>query len=170
MFEAGIRVGVAVSGGVDSLFLLHALHQLAPRWNVHLSVVHIDHGIRGEASRQDAEFVRQAAEQFGLPFHLREASTTEIDDNLEQAARGVQQDSYRQGLIDRRAAPPRSDRALLIRSSRDGLVSFVARLGAGWSERNSAGDARRSGSASTRGQPCRDRSLDAGALDRVAPG
>ena len=50
MFEAGQRVGVAVSGGADSVFLLHALRELGPRWDLHLSVIHIEHGIRGAAS------------------------------------------------------------------------------------------------------------------------
>jgi len=57
MFEPGQRVGVAVSGGADSVFLLHALRELAPRWDLRLSVIHVEHGIRGPASLADAEFV-----------------------------------------------------------------------------------------------------------------
>lgn len=87
MFSPGLRVGVAVSGGPDSMFLLHTLRELAPRWNLHLAVIHIDHGIRGEASRADAALVEQTAASFGLRFYLKEAKLTEIDDNLEQAAR-----------------------------------------------------------------------------------
>lgn len=89
MFSPGQRVGIAVSGGADSVFLLHVLHQLAFHWNLHLSVIHIDHGIRGEASREDARFVRELAGHFGLHCQLREAAVLDIDDNLEQAARGV---------------------------------------------------------------------------------
>src|SRR5438067_1494479 len=74
MFTAGQRVGIAVSGGADSMCLLHLLHQLAPHWNLHLSVVHVEHGIRGPASCQDAEFVRVTASDFGLPFHLQTAN------------------------------------------------------------------------------------------------
>ncbi len=59
MFLHGARIGIAVSGGADSVFLLHALRELAPRWNLALSVVHIEHGIRGAASLADAEFVRK---------------------------------------------------------------------------------------------------------------
>ena len=94
MFEAGLRVGVAVSGGADSVFLLHALHELASRWNLQLSVVHIEHGIRAEASVADAEFVRQLAASFGVPFHLRRANALAVDDNLEQAARKTRQQFY----------------------------------------------------------------------------
>ena len=51
MLPPGAGVGGDVSGGADSVFLLHALLELAPRWNLHLAVVHIDHGVRGAASR-----------------------------------------------------------------------------------------------------------------------
>src|ERR1700680_4455692 len=96
MFETGERAGVAVSGGADSVFLLHALHQLAPRWNLKLSVVHVEHGIRGAASLEDAEFVRQLAASFALPFHLRCANVCSMADNLEQAARNVRHGFYRE--------------------------------------------------------------------------
>jgi len=100
MFSTNQRAGVAVSGGADSVFLLHALHELAPRWNLHLSVVHIDHGIRGPASHDDAEFVRSRAASFALPFHLQTADVPAIDDNLEQAARRVRHDFYGRLLTD----------------------------------------------------------------------
>ncbi len=104
MFEHGQRAGVAVSGGADSVFLLHALHELAPRWNLKLSVIHIEHGIRGADSLADADFVRALAAGFGLPFHLHEANIPAIDGNLEQAAREVRQSFYleliRSGTLD----------------------------------------------------------------------
>ncbi|MBV8819385.1 MAG: tRNA lysidine(34) synthetase TilS, partial [Acidobacteriaceae bacterium] len=87
MFTTGMRLGVAVSGGADSMCLLHLLHRLAPEWNLHLEVVHIDHGLRGEASREDAEFVRQAAASYGLPYHIHRAEFADAAGNLEQAAR-----------------------------------------------------------------------------------
>jgi len=61
---------VAVSGGGDSVGLLRVLHQLAARTDLSLSVAHLDHGARGEASRADAEFVAELARSLGLPFDL----------------------------------------------------------------------------------------------------
>src|SRR5579864_5643653 len=101
MFETGHRVGVAVSGGADSVFLLCALHQLAPRWNLKLSVVHIEHGIRGAASLADAEFVRALASQFALSFHFRSANVPAIAGNLEQAARNTRHDFYTKLIASR---------------------------------------------------------------------
>ena len=48
MFERGQRVGVAVSGGADSICLLHVLLELAPEWDLRLRVLHLNHGLRGE--------------------------------------------------------------------------------------------------------------------------
>ncbi len=63
----GRRWVVAVSGGSDSVALLRLL---AAWGGVELIVAHLNHGTRGEASRADAEFVRQLAEGLGLPFEL----------------------------------------------------------------------------------------------------
>jgi len=93
MFQPGQRVGVAVSGGADSVCLLHALCELRPRWDLRLTVLHLDHQLRGEESRQDAVFVRDMAAVLDLPFELREtdvqALCRESGDNLEQAARAA---------------------------------------------------------------------------------
>ena len=97
MFEPGDRVGVAVSGGADSVFLLHALFELAPRWDLKLSVLHLDHRLRGEESRDDAIFVRELAAQFGLAAHVTESDVAEVKDNLEQAARDARRRSNRRG-------------------------------------------------------------------------
>jgi tRNA(Ile)-lysidine synthase len=93
MFQPDQRVGVAVSGGADSVCLLHVLRELAPRWNLRLTVLHLDHKLRGEESRQDADFVRHLAASLGFPCELEEADVAalcrETGDNLEQAARGA---------------------------------------------------------------------------------
>jgi tRNA(Ile)-lysidine synthase len=98
MFEHGQQVGVAVSGGADSVCLLYALLELAPRWDLRLSVLHLDHGLRGEESRQDAEFVRALAARLGLPLSLRATSVAQSPDNLEQAARRARLDFFRETI------------------------------------------------------------------------
>ena len=62
---------VAVSGGADSVALLHALARLRnPADPAQLVVAHVDHGVRGEASVADADFVKAEAENLSLPFYL----------------------------------------------------------------------------------------------------
>ena len=62
---------VAVSGGADSLCLLHLLHRLCGPGKLYpdlrLHVAHLNHQLRGEASEQDADEVAQLAERLGLP-------------------------------------------------------------------------------------------------------
>ena len=67
MFGRGARVGVAVSGGADSVCLLHVLLDLAPRWDLRLSVLHLNHKLRGEESDADERFVREMAARLNLP-------------------------------------------------------------------------------------------------------
>jgi tRNA(Ile)-lysidine synthase len=87
MFAAGDRVGVAVSGGADSVCLLHLLVELTARWQLGLSVLHVNHNLRGDASRGDAEFVRCLARSLNLPFTLYDLDLSNADGNLEQSAR-----------------------------------------------------------------------------------
>ncbi|MBI2689488.1 MAG: tRNA lysidine(34) synthetase TilS [Acidobacteria bacterium] len=82
MIPAGIRLGVAVSGGADSVFLLHFL---AARGGAALTVLHVNHGLRGEESEKDCAFVRDLAEQMGLPFVVHRAGA--VSGNLEQFCR-----------------------------------------------------------------------------------
>jgi tRNA(Ile)-lysidine synthase len=98
MLRPGSRVGIAVSGGADSVFLLHAIRELAPRWALQLSVIHVEHGMRGSASIEDAAFVENLAHSFELPFHIHRANVPAIDDNQEQAARRVRH-AFFEGLI-----------------------------------------------------------------------
>ncbi len=120
MFQPDQRVGVAVSGGADSVCLLHVLRELAPRWNLRLTVLHLDHQLRGEESRQDAAFVRDLAAALDLPFVLQETDVAalcrETGDNLEQAARAARLEFFTRlieaGTVDRIAAGhTRSDQA-----------------------------------------------------------
>ncbi len=87
MLPPGSRVAVAVSGGPDSVCLLHVLQDLAPSFNVSLAVAHLNHQLRGAASDADEKFVASLAEHLGLPFHCARADVAAVDDNLEQAAR-----------------------------------------------------------------------------------
>ncbi len=120
MFTPGQRVGVAVSGGADSVALLHALLDLRARWDLQLSVLHVNHRLRGEESEGDARFVRELARSLSLEFRCHEVDVPGIiraeGGNLEQTARRVRQDFFlgliRAGELDRVAlGHTRSDQA-----------------------------------------------------------
>jgi len=67
LLAGGERVLIAVSGGPDSMALLHALEGIRHEWGLSLIVAYLDHGLRPEAAEEKA-FVRKAAADLGLPF------------------------------------------------------------------------------------------------------
>jgi tRNA(Ile)-lysidine synthase len=69
LWRKGGRVLVAVSGGVDSMVLLHVLVKLKAEFGTKLLVAHFNHQLRGRESDADERFVRRAAAKLGLPFH-----------------------------------------------------------------------------------------------------
>ncbi len=87
----GGRVVIAVSGGVDSVVLLDILCRLLPRKS--LIIAHLDHGIRGEAARADARFVKKLGDRLGIPVITGRADVPRLSRdqgiNLEEAGRRV---------------------------------------------------------------------------------
>jgi len=67
LLAGGGTVVVGVSGGPDSLCLLHVLNRLRQLYGIELHVAHLDHRIRGAESKEDAAFVARLAEEWGLP-------------------------------------------------------------------------------------------------------
>jgi tRNA(Ile)-lysidine synthase len=89
--RAGDRVGVAVSGGADSVALLLLFLELREKLGIVLSVVHFNHKLRGKASDADEKFVAKLATKQDLEFHLGFAEVAKRAKaeraNLEDAAR-----------------------------------------------------------------------------------
>ena len=69
MLPRGCAVLCAVSGGADSMTLLHWLSR---QEGITLHAAHFDHRLRGEESTADAAFVREICGKWGIPFHLGE--------------------------------------------------------------------------------------------------
>lgn len=70
LFSRGDKLVVGVSGGADSVCLLHLLKECQREWELSLFVVHIHHGIRGAEAEGDAVFVEELSEHLELPFFL----------------------------------------------------------------------------------------------------
>src|SRR5260370_19174195 len=69
LLRAGDRVGIAVSGGIDSVALLRLLLELCPELGIILCVVHFNHKLRGAESKADQEFVAGLAREYGLAVY-----------------------------------------------------------------------------------------------------
>ncbi len=98
----GDAVGIAVSGGADSVCLLHALADLRTALGIaRLHVLHLNHGLRGAESDADADFVARLAKSMNLDCvvelaNLHDAGGT----NLEQNAREARIDFFRRAMAD----------------------------------------------------------------------
>ena len=86
LFAPGARIGVAVSGGSDSVALLLLLHALAPAAGWQLTVLHFDHAWRAD-SAADAAFVAALARRLGWPVRLARAHSPRATADREQHAR-----------------------------------------------------------------------------------
>src|SRR4030067_2259905 len=62
------RVIVGVSGGVDSMVLLHLLNAYREELNLFLIEAYVNHGLRPGESEREAELVRNESSRLGLPF------------------------------------------------------------------------------------------------------
>jgi tRNA(Ile)-lysidine synthase len=69
-WEPGEVLVVAVSGGMDSMVLLHALHQLSAQLGIVLQAASFDHQLRGEESAADVLHVRNYCEAWKIPISI----------------------------------------------------------------------------------------------------
>jgi tRNA(Ile)-lysidine synthase len=99
----GDRVGVAVSGGADSVALLLLLLELRKELGVVLSVAHFNHKLRGAASDADEKFVAKLAAKYGLAFHVARADVAGKAKyekrNVEDAARRARYEFFARLMV-----------------------------------------------------------------------
>ena len=76
LLKAGMRVGVGLSGGADSVALLCALHERGGELGIVLHAAHLHHGLRGAEADADLVFCRELATKLRIPFHEARVDTT----------------------------------------------------------------------------------------------
>lgn len=125
MLRAGDMVLAAVSGGPDSMAMLHVLVELADVLGVRLAVAHLDHGLRQD-SIDDAMFVAEAANSLGLPCIVGEAHLAEVlqggGANVQEAARDA-----RYGFLQRTAEELGADRIAVGHTVDDQAETYLMR-------------------------------------------
>lgn len=78
LVEKGDRLIVGVSGGVDSMVLLHLLYACREAFDLSLIVAHVNHGLRPVESEKEAELVQEEAARLGLPFEYGQFNVKEF--------------------------------------------------------------------------------------------
>ncbi len=101
MLTQGEKVILGVSGGADSIAMLYALNELVD-YGLELIVAHLNHGIRGDEAKGDAEFVKETAKSLRLTFVYGEVDTLSFKEesqlSLEDAARTLRYKFFDQVL------------------------------------------------------------------------
>ena len=100
MTPCGTRVAAAVSGGADSVVLLHILRRFSGPLGFTLSAVHINHHLRGEESDGDEQWVRTLAGDLGVELAVFHEPISDNSGNLEQAARDARRRVYHRLLAE----------------------------------------------------------------------
>ncbi len=70
MLPKGAHIAVGVSGGADSVALLHVLHGFSKAQGWSLTAVHVHHGLRGQEADRDRAFVEKLCRDWGIPCHV----------------------------------------------------------------------------------------------------
>jgi tRNA(Ile)-lysidine synthase len=127
ILHPGARIGVAVSGGADSVALLLLLLELREKLGIVLSVVHFNHKLRGRASDTDEKFVLNLAKQHSLPFFVAQedisAKSRRERANLEDAARRA-----RYGYFERLVAEGKLDKVAVAHTADDQAETVLSHI------------------------------------------
>lgn len=127
MLNPGDRVGVAVSGGADSVGLLRLLGALHGQLGIALLIVHFDHCLRGTESNADAEFVVELARGLGIECAVERgdvlAAASRNKWNLEDAGRRM-----RYAFFERLVAQGKASRIAVAHTEDDQAETVLAHL------------------------------------------
>lgn len=97
---------IGLSGGPDSVFLLHFLRELAPMRNLNLLAAHLDHQWRQD-SYKDADFCKVLCDRLGIPLIVQKASQMRMHDlkgrTLEEKGRILRRIFFEQLLQEKNA-------------------------------------------------------------------
>ena len=96
LLKADQTVVAAVSGGADSVAMLHILTRLRRHFGLRIHVASLHHGLRGDAAQADLDFVQQLAERWQIPCTLGRADVPRLAREggigIEEAARRARYD------------------------------------------------------------------------------
>ena len=98
LLKKGDSVVLGVSGGADSICMLKMLSDAQKRRDIALYVLHINHNIRGDEAKEDAEFVKRACTKFKVPHRVVSVDVPRIAEeeglSLEEAGRIVRYEEF----------------------------------------------------------------------------
>lgn len=138
MLRRGTRVCVALSGGKDSVALLHLLRELSEEHGISLLAVHVNHGIRGDEADRDEAFCRELCDSLGIPFESYRFDVPmlakEQGTGIEECARNV-----RYGVFETLISEKRADLVATAHHASDNAETVLFNLARGSSLKGAGG-------------------------------
>ncbi len=138
MLYGGERVLIALSGGPDSVCLLHLLHELRKQWKISLEALYVDHGLRPDETEREKRFCKEIAERLGVGFNTVEVDVRTYAEreglSLQEAARVL-----RYHALEQEAIRTESDRIATGHHADDQAETVVMRLIRGSGRRGLSG-------------------------------
>ncbi len=102
MLDGVQNIAAGISGGPDSMCMLHILHRLREKYGYRLVAVHVHHGIRGQAADEDMEYVRQCCGKWGIEIRFFcckvEEQAAKWHMSTEEAGRKIRYDCFSEVL------------------------------------------------------------------------
>lgn len=131
LIAQGDCVIAGVSGGADSVCLLRLLLEIQKKLDFTLEAVHVEHGIRGEESREDAAFVQALCDRFRVPCHIYAVDVPSYAEEkglgLEEAARIKRYECY-QKEIEKRKGEKRTVKVALAHHADDNAETLLFQM------------------------------------------
>lgn len=127
MLSFSDHVLVGLSGGPDSVCLLSVLSNLTPKYNLKLSAVYIDHGLRPNDIPKEIDFCKDLCDKFHISFHTQSVKvrdfTLKEKINLQEAARIL-----RYSVLDQISISIKANKIAMAHNADDQAETFIMRL------------------------------------------
>ncbi len=127
MLKGGERVLVGLSGGPDSVSLLHILSELREEWRLSLDALYVDHGLRPEKTPAEIDFCAELTERLNISFSVKKVDVREFSDRenlgIQEAARHL-----RYLAFEEHAFQTEADRIATGHNAGDQAETLVMRL------------------------------------------
>ncbi|MBI5789259.1 MAG: tRNA lysidine(34) synthetase TilS [Candidatus Schekmanbacteria bacterium] len=118
---------IAISGGADSVALFHFLAELKSCLNLRLHAAHLNHKLRGKESDNDAEFVRQLAQQHQIPYTLH-AENIAVKSKQNKLSLQAAARKYRYRFLRLVAQTQKANKIALAHNAEDQAETMILRL------------------------------------------
>ena len=118
------RILIALSGGADSVFLFYLLLQMKEEMELDLRAVHVEHGLRGEDSIQDAKFVAKLCERYQIPLQEYQCN---IAESAKKNGRTIEEEArvVRYGFFEDAAALWEVDKIAIAHNATDDVETIL---------------------------------------------